>query len=125
QAIRSADGPALLVQLAGFAAATNHEELGDAAIDRVQHFAKGYTPAKALAARMQLSKGDFAAARQTAKAAGLDVSGIDAVEAYENQDAKSLARALEAMPSAEKGKPEYGALVLAEGILSGRDYPSA
>lgn len=125
QAIRSADGPALLVQLAGFAAATNHEELVDAAIDRVQHFAKGYTPAKALAARMQLSKGDFAAARQTAKAAGLDVSGIDAVEAYENQDAKSLARALEAMPSAEKGKPEYGALVLAEGILSGRDYPSA
>lgn len=125
KAIERADGPALLVQLAGIAAATNHEKLVDDAIARVQHFAKGYTPAKALAARMQLSKGDFAAARQTAKAAGLDVSSIDAVEAYENQDAKSLARALEAMPAADKEKPEYGALLLAEGILSGREYPGA
>lgn len=125
QAIERADGPALLVQLAGFAAATNQEKLVDDAIDRVQNFAKGYTPAKALAARMQLSKGDFAAARQTAKAAGLDVSGIDAVEAYENQDAKNLVRALDAMPEAEKDKPEYGALLLAEGILNGREYPGA
>ncbi|HEU5075411.1 MAG TPA: hypothetical protein VFU02_14570, partial [Polyangiaceae bacterium] len=123
-AIDRADGPALLVQLAGFAAATNQEQLVDEAIERVQQFAKGYTPAKALAARMQLSKGDFAAARQTAEAAGLDVSGIDAVEAYENQDAKNLTRALEAMPDADKEKPEYGALLLAEGILNGRDYPS-
>ena len=125
KAIEAADGPALLVQLAGFAAATNHEELVDDAIERVQTFAKGYTPAKALAARMQLSKGDFAAARQTAKAAGLDVSGIDAVEAYENQDAKNLARALDAMPSADKDKPEYAAILLAEGILNGHQYPSA
>jgi len=125
KAIEGADGPALLVQLAGFAAATNQEELVDDAIARVQTFAKGYTPAKALAARMQLSKGDFAAARQTAKAAGLDVSGIDAVEAYEYQDAKNLARALDAMPSADKDKPEYAALLLAEGILNGHQYPSA
>ncbi len=125
KAIERADGPALLVQLAGFAAATNQEALVDDAIDRVQRFAKGYTPAKALAARMQLSKGEFAAARQTAKAAGLDVSGIDAVEAYENQDAKNLVRALEAMPEVEKDKPEYAALLLAEGILNGREYPGA
>lgn len=125
KAIEQADGPALLVQLAGFAAATNHEELVDDAIERVQTFAKGYTPAKALAARMQLSKGDFAAARQTAKAAGLDVSGIDAVEAYENQDAKNLARAIDAMPSADKDKPEYAAILLAEGILNGHQYPNA
>jgi len=125
KAIERADGPALLVQLAGFAATVNQGALVDDAIERVQVFAKGYTPAKALAARMQLSRGDFAAARQTATAAGLDVSGIDAVEAYENQDAKNLSKAIAAMPDADKDKPEYAALLLAEGILNGHEYPNA
>ncbi len=124
-AIRNADGPALLVQLAGFAASVNEGDLVDDAIERVQEFAKGYAPAKALAARMQLSKGDFGAARQTAKAAGLDTSGIDAVEAYELQDSKNLHKAMEAMPPAEKKKPEYAAIRAAEGVLTGSDYPSS
>ena len=55
----------------------------------------------------------------------LDVSGIDAVEAYENQDAKNLSKAIAQMPDADKGKPEYGALLLAEGILNGHEYPNA
>src|SRR5690606_587109 len=37
-AIRQADGPALLVELAGFAASVNQDELVDDAIDRVQEF---------------------------------------------------------------------------------------
>lgn len=124
RAIKNADGPALLVQLAGLAADVNQGEMVDEAIDRVQEFAKGYAPAKALAARMQLRKGDFAAARQTAKAAGLDTSSIDAVEAYEQQDAKTLQDALDAMPSSDKQKPEYAALLAADGILTGAEYPS-
>jgi hypothetical protein len=124
-AINRADGPALLVQLAGIAASVNQPELVDDAIERVQAFAKGYAPAKALAARMQLSKGDFTAARQTAKAAGLDLSGIDAVEAYELQDAKGLKQALESMPEGDKKKPEYAAVLLCLGVLTGNKYPNA
>lgn len=123
-AIGNADGPALLVRLAQFGARLNERELVDEALKRVQEFAKGYTPAMQLAARMQLRRGDFGAARETAKAAKLSTASVDAVEAYEAQDITALTKALESMTDEEKDNQEYAAVRLSAGVLTGDEYPS-
>ena len=97
--IEKADGPALLVRLAQFGARLNERELVDHALKRVQEFAKGYTPAMQLAARMQLRR-------------------------EESQDIAALSKALESMTDEEKENPEYSAVRLSAGVLTGAEYPS-